>query len=94
MLAQLVVLAVLTEAVTELAKDVVSKGFAFSELAALLFGQIVAWGTGMDLLSAVGIEGAPWLTYVGIVLTGLVVSRGANYIHGLWDRLNEARGSI
>ena len=30
------------------------------------------------------------LRYVGVVLTGLVLSRGANYVHGLWDRLNNA----
>lgn len=92
MLAQLLVLAVLTEAVTELVKNIKDNGWNFPRLSALVFGQVVAWGTGLDLLALVGVTGADWLPYVGIVLTGLALSRGANYVHDLWDRIGAVGG--
>jgi len=90
-LATVVLLAVLCEAVTELAKGIYDDGFTFSQVVALLFGQAVAWGVGVDLLALAGIEGAAWLSYVGTALAGLVISRGAGYVHSLADRLGKAR---
>lgn len=90
MLEKMLILAGLTEAITELAKsisDSFKNGLDFPKLLALLFGQVVAWGTSVDLLALVGIEGAGWLPYVGIILTGLAVSRGANFLHDLLDRV-------
>lgn len=92
MLAQLLVLAVLTEAATELVKDVTERGFTIAQLVALVFGQVAAWGVGLDFFSLVGIDGAPWLGYVGTAFGGLVISRGANYIHSLWDRIGAVGG--
>jgi len=90
-LATVVLLAVLCEAVVELVKAVVEDGFSYPQLAALLFGQAVAWGVGVDLLALAGIEGTAWLAYVGTALAGLVISRGAGYVHSLADRLAQAR---
>jgi len=90
-LTTVILLAVLCEAVVELVKGIVEDGFQYPQLAALLFGQAVAWGVGVDLLALAGIEGAAWLSYVGTALAGLVVSRGAGYVHSLADRLAQAR---
>src|SRR5690606_8535996 len=90
-LATLVLLAVLCEAVVELVKGTAADGFAFPQLAALRFGQAVAWGVGVDLFALAGITGERWLGYVGTALAGLVVSRGAGYVHALADRLATVR---
>jgi len=90
-LATVVLLAVLCEAVVELVKGIAEDGFSFPQLAALLFGQAVAWGVGVDVFALAGIEGAAWLAYIGTALAGLVISRGAGYVHALADRLAQAR---
>lgn len=92
MLIELLLLAVLVEAATEIVKDIRNKGLTFHQVVALVFGQLLAWGSGLNVLMMVGVEGSPWLSYVGYVLTGLIISRGAGYVHALWDRLAAVKG--
>jgi len=53
---------------------------------ALLVGVLLAFAYQLDVIAeAFPTQGAvaPW---VGIVLTGLAIGRGANYIHDLWTK--------
>lgn len=58
----------------------------FKPYAALLLGLLVAAGFQADIFTplavAVGLEPlSPWF---GLVLTGVAIGRGSNYIHDIW----------
>lgn len=90
-MAELLILAVLVEAVTELVKDIHRKGLSPHQLVALALGQVLAWGAGINVFDMVGVEGEDWMNYVGKTLSGLIMSRGANYVHKVWDRISSRR---
>lgn len=87
MLAELLILAAVTESVSELVKDFAKNGLTIGRITAVVFGQVIAWGTSLNLLEGIGITGADWLVYIGIALTGLVIGRGGNYVHDFMDRV-------
>ena len=83
--AQIVVLAILVEAVWEAAKMVWQDGkFSISMIATLIIGIALAILSGADLCAAVGI-GLP--SVVGQIVTGILISRGSNYLHDLIAKL-------
>ena len=83
--AQIIVLAILVEAVWEAAKMVWQDGkFSISMIATLIIGIALAILSGADLCAAVGI-GLPAI--VGQIVTGILISRGSNYLHDLISKL-------
>jgi len=85
-----VLLATVNERLIEkLAKPVITRFTAAVEyvgLVAIVTGAAISIGFGVDLFSplatAVGVQmTAPW---AGIVLTGIVVGGGSNFIHDIW----------
>lgn len=80
----IIVLAIVTEALVEYGKSI-GKAFAgndiktaVTQVAAILASVLLCFAAGADLFQVVGITFAwPW---VGIVLTGILGSRGANYL--------------
>lgn len=86
-LVQLIVLAVLAEAVWETSKMVWQEGKVSGDrIGALVVGLLVALGTQADLFELVGLPFV--IPYVGMILTGILISRGANYLHDIIKRLN------
>lgn len=91
-----VVLAVLVEAFIEYAKSI-TKMFsdkdiktAVTQFIAILIGVALCMAAGADLFAALGIAFAfPW---IGIVLTGILISRGANYMSDFIKRLQNMKG--
>ena len=87
-------LAVTVEAVVEYIKSVV-KMFTdrdyktgCTQLAAACISIALCFAAGADLFAAVGLEfAAPW---IGMSLTGLMASRGANYASDLIKRIQGA----
>jgi hypothetical protein len=77
-----VVLATLAEAAWETSKMFWQEGkFSWDRVGALLIAELIAIGTGADVFGALGYPlNIPWL---GVILTGLLMSRGANFIHEL-----------
>ena len=61
-------------------------------LVALLIGITLCLGTGTDLFVMVGIP-IRW-PYVGAVLTGLLVSRGSEYIRSLMGKLGTEEKNV
>lgn len=79
-LLRLVVLAAVGEAIWESLKMTWQSGkLSIDRIGALIFGLLLALGTGMDLMQLIGIPMV--VPYLGMVLTGILVSRGANFIH-------------
>lgn len=82
----LVTMGVLVEAVVEVIKSIYENGKVNKIVVLSIFvGLTFAFTLGIDLFSLIGIDTN--VAYVGVVATGLIVSRGANFVHDLIDKL-------
>ena len=82
----LVIIALMCEAVVETLKMTFEKGkFKVDRIIALAVGVLIALVTNADLLSLTGITSK--VPIVGVILTGILISRGANFIHDLISKL-------
>ncbi len=87
----IIVLAIVVEAFIEYGKSI-GKAFAdgawktaLTQLIAIAVAVALCMATGADLFAVIGLVFAwPWL---GIVLTGIIISRGANYVSDFVKRL-------
>ena len=87
----IIVLAIIVEAFVEYGKSI---GNAFADgqwktavtqLVAAALGVLICLATGADLFAVIGVAFAnPML---GVVLTGIIISRGANYVSDFVKRL-------
>ena len=92
----ILVMAIVVEALIEYAKTI-GKAFAnggwktaVTQLAAIALGVLLCFMTGGDLFAVVGIEFA-W-AWLGVFLTGILISRGANYVSDFAKRLQGVKG--
>lgn len=84
--AQLIIVAILVEAIWENCKMIWQKGkFSVSMIGSLIISIIVCVLTKADIFPIVGL--AITVPYVGSVLTGIVVARGANFVSDLFTKL-------
>lgn len=84
--AQLVIVAILVEAIWENCKMIWQKGkFSISMLGSLIVSILICVLTGVDIFPIVGLSIT--VPFVGSVLTGIVVSRGANFVSELFAKL-------
>ncbi len=60
-----------------------------NRLGAIVIGLLVAFGANLDILALFGINVV--IPYLGIVLTGILVSRGANYMHDLISKMKNSK---
>ena len=84
---KLIVVAILVEAIWENLKMVWDNGKAsIDRIGALVFGILICVLTGIDIFPIVSIPIA--VPFVGNILTGIIVSRGANFVHDLFEKIN------
>lgn len=84
--AQLVIVAILVEAIWENCKMIWQKGkFSISMLGSLIVSIAVCVLTNADIFPIVGLNIT--IPFIGSVLTGIVVSRGANAVSDLFTKL-------
>ena len=84
--AQLVLISILVEAIWENLKMVwQEKKLNVNMLGSLILSIVICLLARVDIFTIVGIELA--LPVVGSVLTGIVVSRGANFVNDLFSKL-------
>lgn len=89
-LSQLALAAILTEKLWESLKLISEKKkVSVDRIGALVLGIVIALGTGIDLFAAVGLPIN--LPYLGLILTGIIISRGANFIHDLFKITEEVK---
>lgn len=87
-LQQLALIAFLVEALIQTVKPIYDKqkGWNKSALFSLAVGILICLFTGVDLFQALGIpENIP---FVGQVLTGILASRGSNFVHDIFKYVN------
>lgn len=81
-LVDIVVLAMIGEALWETLKMVWQNGkISIDRVGAILVGILIAIGCGVDVFEAIGLPMK--IPFIGIILTGLLFSRGANFIHDI-----------
>lgn len=79
-LSSLIVLTVVGESVWETCKMIWQNGkFSVDRVGAIAVGLLLSIGTGTDILAMAGISHK--IPLVGMILTGLLISRGSNFIH-------------
>ena len=84
----IIVAAVLAEAVWETFKPIWDKGKLNPDRGgALVIGIIIALAAGVDICTALGLT----IVYpvIGQLLTGILISRGANFIHDLFKSIQQ-----
>lgn len=83
----IVVLALIGEAVWETLKMTWQQGkVSIDRVGALVLGILLAVGTGLDLMALVGVPMT--IPFLGVILTGILISRGANFVHDLLNGIN------
>lgn len=87
MITQLIIIAVLVEALTEVFKSIFKDGrLDKSSILSIVVGLILAFTINLDLFVAIGL--VPTIPIIGVVATGLLISRGANTVHDVISRIN------
>lgn len=83
----IIILALIGEAVWETLKMTWQQGkVSVDRIGALILGILLAVGTGLDLMAMVGVPVN--IPLVGMILTGILISRGANFVHDLLNSVN------
>lgn len=83
----LIIVSIVGEAVWENLKMVWEKGkLSIDKIGSLVISIVLALDTGVDILSLAGVPTR--IPYLGAILTGIVISRGANFTHDIVASIN------
>lgn len=85
MIEQIIIGALLVEAIVETIKAAVNGGLKWQFVAAIVVAIVVAVAYGLDLFASFGLQ-TPF-PYVGSVLSGVVIARGSNILSELITKL-------
>lgn len=86
--AQLVLIAILVEAVWENLKMIYDKNkFNINMIGSLILSIIICVLAQIDIFAIVGVN--LFVPFIGSVFTGIIVSRGANFVNDLFTRLKK-----
>lgn len=92
-LIMLVVIAIIAESVWETLKMTWQDGkVKIDRIGALVVSMLIVFGTRLDILALLEIETV--IPFLGIILTGILISRGSNFIHDLLVRLNNKNTDV
>lgn len=83
-----VFMAIVVEGLIEYVKLGIQKSICIEIVAAMVLGIAVAFLYDLDVFAALGIMAR--FDYVGNIMTGLVISRGSNYVFDLIGKFSEA----
>lgn len=79
-------LGVLVEFVVEIIKSVIDNGKVNKNVVlSLVIGILIAFTTQIDTLELLNIPA--YIPYVGVVISGILISRGSNIVHSLMEKL-------
>lgn len=83
---QIMTFAILTESLITYFKEFFAYGdFSFSMLFSVILGIVIAIACKIDLLEQINLKSS--VPYLGSLLTGILISRGSNYIYDLISKL-------
>jgi len=78
MIAKIIIGAIVIEAIIEYLNAIIFKKISPQYILSVVFGAVFSVLYGLDLLAILGLE--THVPYVGMILTGIMLSRGSNYI--------------
>ena len=79
----IIIMAILVEGVVSYAKTwVVERKIKWQQIAAVVFGILIAVAYNLDIPALVGLKTA--IPFLGQMFTGILISRGSNYIYDLF----------
>lgn len=88
---KILVAAMVGEAIWETLKMIWENGkYNIDKIGAIAVGLLIAFGAQLDIFAAAGIPLV--IPYLGFVLTGILLSRGANFVHDLWQSVGSLKG--
>lgn len=83
----------ISESVWETLKMTWQKGkLSLDRIGALITALVVCIGVNIDLLALLGINTS--IPFLGTILTGVLVSRGSNFIHDLLEKVTNIKGGV
>jgi len=86
-LAKILILSIIGEAIWETLKMFWQEGkISKDRIGALIVCIIIVWSTDLDIMTTLGIPVKDKI--IGILLTGILISRGSNFIHDLFSSVN------
>ena len=89
----IIILAIIVEGVITYARQIISGGKVnWPMLAAIAMGIIVAVAYSVDMLAMLGLVSP--MPFIGSILTGILISRGSNYIFDLIKLVGESTAKI
>lgn len=92
-LIMLVVVAIIAESVWETLKMTWQDGkLCIDRIGALVVSMLIVFGIRLDILALLEIETV--IPFLGIVLTGVLISRGSNFVHDLLVRLSNKNTEV
>ena len=87
---QLIIVAILVEAIWENIKMVYQEGkLSKSMIGSLVIPILICVLANVDIFPVVGVSMS--IPFIGSILTGIVVSRGANFVNDLFSKLKEVK---
>ena len=88
---QLVVIAILVEAIWENIRMIWDQGkFSINKIGSLVVAILICILGNIDIFPVIGITLS--VPIVGAAMTGIIVSRGANFVNDLFSKLNYKKG--
>lgn len=85
-IAQIMTFAILTESLITYFKEFfIGSNFSFSMLFSVILGVFIAIAYKIDLLEQINLKSN--ISYIGNILTGILISRGSNYLYDLINKL-------
>jgi len=85
--AQLVIVAILIEAIWENLKMIWQNGkFSIDKIGALVISILICILAKIDIFPIVNLSIS--VPVIGSILTGIIVSRGANFVHDLFNKIS------
>ncbi len=92
-LTAILIMAVIVEAIiTYLKTFMIDKKFQWQNIVAIVLGIAVALAYSLDIPSAAGVNAS--VPYVGNVLSGILISRGSNYVYDLFKMLLSQKKNV
>jgi len=85
----IIVLAITIEALIEYAKEIIKGEIAWAQVGAIGVAILLAIAANADLYEVGGIEFN--IPYLGMILTGIFLSRGSNYVSDLIGKFQGAK---
>lgn len=90
--ATIFILAITVEALVEYFKLIFNKTINWKQVGAIILGIVLSVLCGTDLYKMVGIDFM--IPFVGSVITGIIFSRGANYLADFVKRIQTQKAAV